>query len=156
MKNLPAYFESFKVVVSKITEQIWAQNTQIQPPQIKSLDDLFTLFNTAPASFGEKLAEKITTITSAQLTAQQKTAVEKLENALKHFGNKNEDGKLSSDQMQMLKNNTTFMKFIGWVCSLLPEFLQIGPIGNCAKRYHVSRFEKESLSPKPSVPAIAA
>ncbi len=117
-------------------------HSQITGNTLDGLFALYNLYNTQSEFQKGVLGE--TGVTSSTKEEKQ-PAIAKLYCALKHFADKNDNGQLSFEQIEMLKNNSAFMQFIGWICSLLPELLQIGLIANCTNRYHVSRFQEEAL-----------
>lgn len=104
--------------------------------QINNIDDIFTSFNENKENFKEVIKSKLT----PGLNEEQKTeSANKLYSVLEYFGNKNPDGEITQEQQDMLKNNSVFMNFIGWICSLIPEFMQVSFIENFAKRYELSK-----------------
>jgi hypothetical protein len=65
--------------------------------------------------------------------------ITKLYLALKHFADKNQDGKLSQEQMEMLKTSNAFLDRFS---TLLPELFQVGFVADITNRHN---FQKEAF-----------
>jgi hypothetical protein len=99
-----------------------------------SIDKLFELFNKNHNNINglrldiDPYGAEQTIVSTSQ---PQNLYIDRLYHALKHFADKNQDGKLSQEQMEMLKKNSAFLD---WVCSLLPHFLQVSFIADRTNR----------------------
>jgi hypothetical protein len=112
---------------------------------IDPLVHLFIKFNFSNQTLEQFQDSVLVPLGCSDPTEEKQHAIAKLYYALKHFADKNDDKTLSFEQMEMLKNNSPFMQFMGWICSLLPELLQIGLIADCKHIYYLSRFQEEAL-----------
>ncbi len=97
------------------------------------VDNLFAEFNKNNKDFKERIKAQIID------TDKRDEIADKLFAVLNHF--KGEDGLISKETQKMLKNNTAFMKFIGWIFSFLPELVKNilpKPAQDWVKRYEFS------------------
>ena len=70
---------------------------------------------------------------------------DKLFAVLNHF--KGDYGKIPTETQEMLKNNSAFMRFIGWICSFLPEFILPKTAQDWVKRYEFSAASDVMFAP---------
>ena len=122
--------------------------------RFSTADGIFSAYNDNRHDFQEGVEIKWNLYYTQQEQAQiinHNQAISNLVQVLDYFANKNSNRKISTAQQEMLKNNSSFMEIIDYLCSLLPEFMQVSKIGEWAKRYEYSK-SIESLA----VPARAA
>ncbi len=107
---------------------------------LNNLDDLFTEFNKGDE---EGFENKIRSMISDP--GKKDEIADKLFAVLNHF--KGDYGKIPTETQEMLKNNSAFMRFIGWICSFLPEFILPKTAQDWVKRYEFSAASDVMFAP---------
>ena len=115
--------------------------------KIALVDGIFSAYNDNRNDFQEGVKIKCSPHTKQEQVDQ---AISNLVQVLDYFANKNSNRKISTEQQEMLKNNNSFMKIIGCLCSRLPEFMQVSKLGEWAKRYEYRKSIEslKTLAPK--------
>jgi hypothetical protein len=101
------------------SEQSVTQPERLPATRDKMLTKIFEVFNASTENLEMFKANLMPKLSFDKTKAED--GLNKLHKALKHFADKNQDKKLSEEQMEMLKKNSAFLD---WVCSILPETLQ--------------------------------